>query len=84
MVKDFLRAPGSHTGETVGNNLHIEIPLTNCKVLYQEKKKDRILNVLCVLRVFVGVVGKRAPRRKELFLLLSYLNAPVMHTTGIS
>ena len=83
MVKDFLRAPGSHTGETVGNNLHVEIPLTNCKVLYQEKK-NRALNVLCVLRVFVGVVGRRAPRRKELFLLLSYLHAPVMHATGIS
>lgn len=27
-------------GETVGDNLHIEIPLTNCKVLYQGKKQN--------------------------------------------
>lgn len=47
MVKDFLRAPGSHTGETVGNNLHIEIPLTNCKVLYQGKKKQNIKCAVC-------------------------------------
>lgn len=40
MVKDFLRAPGSHTGETVGDNLHVEIPLTHYKVLYQEKKQN--------------------------------------------
>lgn len=40
MVKDFLRAPGSHTGETVGDNLHVEIPLTHYKVLYQGKKQN--------------------------------------------
>ena len=34
--------------ETVGDNLDIEIPLTNCKVLYQDKK-NRTSNVLCVL-----------------------------------
>lgn len=51
MVKDFLRAAGSRMGETVGDNLDIKIPLTNCKVFYQKKKKqkNRTSNVLCVL-----------------------------------
>ena len=33
--------------ETVGDNLDIEIPLTNCKVLYQEKKKQNIKCPVC-------------------------------------
>lgn len=34
-------------GETVGDNLDNKIPLTNCKVFYQKKKKTKKQNIKC-------------------------------------
>lgn len=51
-------------GETVGDNLHIEIPLTNCKVLYQEKKKQNIKRPVCSEFSWVWL-GDELPRRGD-------------------
>ena len=42
MVKSLLRASGANARETVGDNLHVEMPLTNCRVLYREKMSNAL------------------------------------------
>lgn len=80
MVKNFLRASEANTRETVGDNLHVEMPLTNCKVLHSGKKRQ----MRCEFSEFSWVwLGRLAHRRWGPCLLLSYPKALAMHTVGI-